>query len=296
MKVKEKHEIKLIDPSGISAFSRCPYKYYLSRLRGIQNPNRGMIALDYGTDIHEAIPYCYEDVNKAIDIFNYRWSQRSYGFSDNKRNPEVAKKLLLNFAEDVKNFPRYKVLDPKITVPGLDHVSKNEVPYLIDIGADLPLAGRIDEVVEWNADGAIFAADFKTAGEISNRFFKNFENAPQTLAYTLAASQIYETLARGMLVIALRVSEKNQEVVTHPVFCSKYQLEVFIEFAKRIAEQILECNEKQEWPRNLTGCSPYNMFGSPGYLCDYYDICRNPKPENVIQMYNQTKPFNPFDI
>ena len=81
IKAKEKHSINYIDPSSLCTFNRCPAKYYLSRVLGLSKPDTTArdLALDYGTDMHEALPHCYDEggIDKAIEIFRSRWEARN---------------------------------------------------------------------------------------------------------------------------------------------------------------------------------------------------------------------------
>ena len=150
---EEKFKIDYIDPSSLSSFSRCPAKYYLSRLKALQKPDRSTIAMDYGTDIHEAVPYCYDmaTLDQAIAIFKERWLKRGHQY-DKKRNCDSAEALLTQFAADHTRMCPYEPLDLQITAPTNTPISKNEVPFLMDIGGSLPFAGRIDLPAIWKAD------------------------------------------------------------------------------------------------------------------------------------------------
>ena len=633
IKANEKFDINYIDSSGICSFTRCPAKYMLSRLSGLSKPSNMMMAADYGTDMHEALPYCYNDgsAEKAIEIFTTRWNARNHDFND-KRNIDCAINTIYDFYNSHKNCP-YKIVQfPDIATPTHLNISKNELPFIIDIGGPLPLAGRIDAPVRWKTDNTLWALDYKaaplnsiimaingpkfmgdiqvgdkiigldgkpcsvmgvypqgikdvyevelsdgsttectwehlwtleyysgdnknnlktktvslgkmkannwidnrrywlpaiepvqfnfqdipiepyalgallgdgylgpsgvnicgadeeilhlvhknypegnwtlrkadnlnylylnqtsiplsleklglknkhskdkfipmsylcnsehvrlevlrglmdtdgsvtpagspvfittssdlatgvkflveslggickirvdesllngkfygvkfactimmydfqkvfrlqrkidkcrnthterpqrriisitklekkecqcimisnengiyltdnfipthnTSGEVSQRFFNGFENSPQALAYTIALSQLTEERARGFIVEAIRVSKKNAESQMHMVFIKDCQIEHFIRFANNVAEQILECNEKQEWPMNCAACGTYSMFHIPGYSCDFLDICTNPDKSSAMRFYDKTPPWHPFAI
>ena len=151
-----------------------------------------------------------------------------------------------------------------------------------------------------NKDGLYLVEDFipthNTSGEVSQRFFNGFENSPQALAYTIALSQLTEERARGFIVEAIRVSKKNAESQMHMVFIKDNQIEHFIRFVNNVAEQILECNDKQEWPMNCAACGTYSMFHIPGYSCDFLDVCTNPDKESMMKFYDKNPPWHPFAI
>jgi len=298
IKVPESFDIDYIDPSAISTFNRCPAKYLFSRLMGLRKPDKKPIILDYGTDIHKALPYCYDPatVDKAVEIFTESWNKREYEY-DEKRNVERAEVSLYNFASShPSDMCPYEIIQLDITAPTQDKISKNEVPFLIDIGGKLSLAGRIDAAVRWKSDGSLFALDFKTASEISPRYFNCFENSPQAIAYTLALSQIAGERASGLIIEAIRVSKRNAESQMHLIFVKDHQISSFIRFANATASKILECNEKKEWPRHCSNCTPYSSFGIPGYTCEYLTICDSPSPNDMFRFYKKGKPFHPFII
>ena len=291
--------IDYVDNSSICKFNRCPAAYCMSRKMGLVKKERMMIALDYGTDIHEAVPYMYnrETVAKGLKIFRDRWEERGYGFKDDKRNIETAERTLENFANQHIQMCPYEIVQfPDISCPDSDRISENEVAFLIDVGADLCLAGRIDAPVRWKADGSLFALDYKTSSEVSNRFFNNFEGCSQAITYTVALSQLTNETVRGFIVEAIRTSKKNAECQMHMVFIKEHQIRNYLELVKRTAEEILKCNETGEWEQRCTGCAPYSMFGSPGYLCDYTLACDSPNPHDMFKFYDKKEPFNPFKI
>jgi len=297
IKANEKFNINYIDASSICNFTRCPAMYMMSRLSGLSKSSNMMMAADYGTDMHEALPYCYDDgsAEKAIEIFTTRWTARNHAFND-KRNLDCAINTIYDFYNSHKNCPYEIVQFPDIATPTHLNISKNELPFIIDIGGPLPLAGRIDAPVRWKTDNTLWALDYKTSGEVSQRFFNGFENSPQALAYTIALSQLTEERARGFIVEAIRVSKKNAESQMHMVFIKDCQIEHFIRFANNVAEQILECNEKQEWPMNCAACGTYSMFHIPGYSCDFLDVCTNPDKESMMKFYYKNPPWHPFVI
>ncbi len=297
IKADKTFDINYIDASGLCEFNRCPAKYMLSRLMGLQKPERTMLAADYGTDIHEALPYCYsqDTLEQAKAIFKKGWEKRSYE-DDDKRNIDCAENTIMDFTNSHCELCPYTIINFDIAAPTQAKVSKNEVPFLIDIGGPLALAGRIDAPVRWNSDSTLWALDYKTSGEVSPRLFSNFENSPQSIAYTLALSQLTGERARGMIIEAIRVSKKNCESQMYLVFVKDHQIADFLEFTNLTASRILLCNEKKEWPTQCSGCATYSMFGHPGYVCDYISICDAPDHHEMFKFFDKRKPFHPFIV
>jgi hypothetical protein len=215
IKTNEHFTIDYIDASGLAKAARCLSMYMFERLMGLSEPDAQMIAPDYGTAMHRALPYCYNgpaDVKKAVEEFIAAWNLYNYGYADEKRNPDTAEASLVAFAAShAPGTCPYKILSHPINAPTADIISPNEIPFLVDIGGGLPMAGRIDLAVEYTNTGDLWADDYKTASEISVRYFKNFEGACQPCSYTLALSMIAGRDAKGMILEAIRTSKKNVE-------------------------------------------------------------------------------------
>jgi len=191
----------------------------------------------------------------------------------------------------------YEVVDfqsPDVVYKG--NIDKGEVPYLVNINGPLPLAGRIDMVVRMKDSGQLWCLDFKTSAEISARFWNGFHRSTQVLAYTLALSVLSGEVCHGLIVEALRTSKTNAESSMGLNFVPHYQLERFRKFANETAAEILDCNDKQYWPRKFSGCATYSMFGQPGYYCDYKKICDATDWTKVLKYYSKEEPFHPFTM
>jgi len=300
IRVDKHFTIDYVDASGLSCFARCPARYLFQRLMGLELPDKSTIAVDYGTDIHRALPHCYkgaDNIQTAVEQFTASWSSREHGESDEKRTTNHAVASLSQFAatHSPDKCP-YRILNFPIKAPTATIISPNEIPFLVDIGGDLPAAGRIDVAVEWKTTNDLWVLDYKTSSEISSRYFKNFEGAPQTCLYTLALSQIANRRATGMIIEAIRVSKCNVETQMQMIYVKDEEITAFIRFANRISKAIIACNESKSWPKQLTGCSPYSMFGQPGRQCEYKMICEQSDWTSVLRFYKQTEPFHPFKV
>lgn len=300
--VDEQFDITYVDPSGIGEANRCLAKYMFSRLMGLVKADEVIIPLDYGTDMHCALPYCHNGMSglkRATDEFSAHWNGREHGDIDEKRNKSTAAASLEGFcAQHEPSTCPYEIMNlDHIKAPTFDRISPNEVPFLIDIGGPLSLAGRMDAIVIWKADGTVWAMDYKTASEISARYFDSFWNCPQALGYTLAATHLVpDKTVSGMIIDAVRTSKKNVENQMHPIFVREHQLESFIRFANSTAEAILGCNRTKTWPKRCTGCAPYAMFGMPGRVCPFKAICDSPDWKSMLKYYKKKEPFHPFKV
>ncbi len=300
IKTDEKFNIDYIDASGMVKFACCPARYLFGRQMGLTAPNDNMVAPDYGTAMHRAFPYCYNgptNIQQATAEFIAAWNKYNYGYVDEKRNPDTAEMSLVGFA--TTHSPSacpYKILNYPIDADTADIISPNEIPFMIDMGGELPGAGRIDLAVRWNDTGDLWSSDYKTASEISPRYFKCFEAACQPCMYTLALSMIANESAKGMIVEAVRTSKKSVENQIHFVFITERQIEVFLEFANQKSEEILRCNESGEWPQHPSNCSPQAMYIAPGRLCPYRTICDYKDWKRQVQYFKRSEPFHPFKV
>lgn len=299
IQVDKTFDIKYIDASSIATFNRCPARYVFSRQLGLRLPESSLIAPEFGTDIHLALPYCYDvdNVDEAMMIFQEAWWKRPYGEEDKKRNCIRARAMLEDFRiMHSGGRSSYEVLHFPFTSPTQEKISDNEVPFLIDIGADLPAAGRIDAPVRWKSNDTLWADDYKTASEISGRYFDNFWNAPQTILYTLALSQLLGTRVDGMIIEALRVSHVNAETQMSFVPVQDHEIASFLRLAQNTAHDIVSYNIRKTWPKKCTGCGPYSSYGFPSRICEYSDICRSKDWRAGASIYQKTEPFHPFVI
>lgn len=295
----EEFKITYLDQSTMSKFNRCPAAFLFGRLMSLHLPEATSIHLDYGTDMHLALPHCYNGeagIKQAMDAFLSSWNTRPYGSSDDKRNPVRAEMSLRQFAatHNQHNCP-YDILDVPISARTRQEVSENEIPFLIDIGGPLAAAGRIDLVIRWRSTGDIFANDYKTSSEISARLFDNFNFCPQTCLSTIAAAHIFGPV-RGMAIEAIRVSASNVENQISLNYVFPHQLTSFLNFANRTAEDIIKCNNEKCWPKKCTGCGPYSMFGFPSRVCEFTSICNQPDWRDGAKMYVRGERFHPFEI
>jgi hypothetical protein len=299
IETNEEYELFYIDASGMSTFTRCPAKYMFERILGLSQVGRSMIAPDFGTCMHRALPLAYEDLDAAIQEFNTAWQEYSYGAGDDKRNLMRASMMLRNFYNNRKKaICPYEILEfDNITEATQEKVSKYEIPFAIDIGADLIACGRIDLPIKRTSTGDIFACDYKTTQEISPRFFKCFSNSAQSLLYTVALSHITNVDVKGFAIEAVRVSARNDETQIDFLYMNEWQISWFLDYACRTVERLLECNKNKKWDKNLCSCSGYSHYGHPTSTCEYLNICKNGANwEATSKMFERTEPFHPFKL
>jgi hypothetical protein len=305
MHCPETFEITYMDCSGLDCFSRCPFRYMLSRCMGLVSQGAPRNYFAYGRILHECLPLVYDHTfDEVMDHFNTLWAVDGFD-GDDKRNPECARLLLQNFwnARQPHNCP-YDIVELDIEkLEVVDSVSRGEIPFLVDLGAALPFAGRIDMPVRLKQTGTLWAMDYKTTQDIGPRLFESFENHPQALGYPIALSLLTGEEVSGLIVEALRVAKPTKKPSKtpphqwHPVYINEQKMKWFIEWAEQKASEILYYNRAQEWPRELSSCSSYAQYGIPGGICQYQNMCAN-YGDNWYEYvrYFDREPWHPFTL
>ena len=158
------------------------------------------------------------------------------------------------------------------------------------------MAGRVDLVIKWKATGDLFCLDYKTASEVSARYFANFKNCPQTVLYTIATEALVGEKCKGMIIEALRSSKVRSETQMNFNYVLDHQKDSFIRMATMASHQIAMFNEKKTWPKHCTGCGSYSMFGSPGRVCPYAFMCNQPDWQRGVHTYKREEPFHPITL
>jgi hypothetical protein len=315
LQADQQFTINWIDASGFSCLQRCPARYMLERLCGLTpitseefgTGNKRALAADFGTAMHAALPSLYDHgspiapeapLRNAMDRFTYVWSTYNHGAGDDKRNPQRALSMLQDFhrCHAGANCP-YDVMQraEAATPPGCTRISAQEVPFLLDAGIGLPLAGRIDAPVRLRSSRLVLALDYKTTQEISARFFNNFNGSPQAIIYAWALRRLLggESVF-GFAVEALRVSASNTETQLHIVSVKPCEVTELLAQLQHAVSAIQSYNLQQRWPQNFAGCSPYASYGQPGYVCEYKPLCQLDDWHDGLAGYRTQEPFSPL--
>ena len=312
LKTDERFDIKWQDASRLSCSGRCECQYLFKCLMGLKEPcntlltlapdkpkfGSGWIALDYGTVMHAVLPHMYDgDVTKPFEVFKALWERYPYGESQQKRNTSLNQRRIVDFVRlHTKESRTYEIEHFEFSSPTTDLISKNEIPFLIDVGAEHLLAGRIDSAVRLHATNSRWAYDFKTSSEISDRYYGNFWNAPQPITYTIALSQIIGQPVDGLILEAMRISKTKIETQYRQIDVSAINIRQFLQETKLNCARIAAANETGIWRQNNALCSPYSSFGCPGFTCPYKMICDADDWRDTAMFYERTKPFNPLEL
>ena len=90
--VDETFDIKFLDASRISRFSRCEAYFLFECLMGLKPQDENDIKLDYGTVMHVVLPEMFTgDSKRAVEVFDETWAKFPYGEEDAVRNTARAR-------------------------------------------------------------------------------------------------------------------------------------------------------------------------------------------------------------
>jgi len=293
----DKCQIDYCDASGMNCHSRCPAKYYFERVLGLRQPDAKMINPDFGTAIHAAMPFAYDDPPAALRAFEDVWHKLGYDDSDDLMNSNRALLMIEDF-NSVRRQPHgpYIPLDPPAGRLKIDDkYSDYEASFLVDIGGDFPLGGRIDRIVKLKVDKKRWPLDYKTSREVSARIVNNFDCCIQVLSYTIGSSILLDERVPGMIVELLRKSKSRTETTFSPMFVSEIMFEKGLEWIRKEMAKIKFNADTGSWPMNLAGCSSYGPYGVPGYVCDYKPLCQLPDWKDGKKFYD-IKLWHPFVV
>jgi hypothetical protein len=213
-----------------------------------------------------------------MDAFLSIWQDRD-SLGDDKRNSRRAKLMLMNFmATHEGHRSIYTLIKPPPTNLQIeDPTSDNEIAFAIDVGLDIPVVGRIDGAANHrDIPDELWGVEYKTGSEMSTRFLTSFDADPQVGIYTLALSSLYNKRARGVIIEGLLVAKTTVNSMSYPVFVNDTFLEDTIQWIQWQYAQLKSFEERKHFPKNRAACTPYPGFGSPGYMCDYADLCSVP--------------------
>lgn len=288
-----------INVSTLTATARCPRKAFYSSGCELQTPG-DKPALEFGTAIHKAVPELLSgdrktSLERALRAFSGAWNPL---LDDDKRNAQRAKMMLFDFAgaHAGKNglydliHPRDLPFNAQTSVDVSDRVSEYELPFIIDIGLPVPLVGRIDGIGRLRDTGEYCLVEYKTASSTWGSYFDAFQLSPQILTYNVGARASLPGLKITKCVVeVLEVSKTKTSTTAMPVSILDHHVESNLRWAQFWGGFYLECERTGNFPQWFTGCHPYSMFGSSGYVCDYQSLCMVSDWTKMVSLYRKVE-------
>lgn len=268
---------KFITVTELSKFACCPRKFFYGTGCGLRSRDV-KVALKYGEAIHAGAPLVLtSSYAEALAAFSKVWDESGLEeLGDKKRNKMCAYLMLtqLQFDHEKRQFPYQLVQPPKTYELGAD-VSPFEIPFAIDIGAGIPLVGRIDGFGTMCSTNEPWTVEFKTTSELGDRFFNSFTMNSQAIGYTVAArGALNMPDIRGCIVHGLFVSNANQRSLAFPIEVTTHMAEMWLAWARETVQMILAREASGEWTQAISGCNQIGMYGLPGYNCEFMQLCR----------------------
>jgi len=296
-----------MSPTSCCCGARCWRKYFFEKRLGLSDPSRSKTALIYGDAMHWGLPWCYqgtpESLKIAIEAFGKRWGDTK---GDDARNPGRAALSLGYFMQthnpSVCPYTVFKV-PSTVKVVEEERASEWEVPFALDVGCPIPVVGKIDAVGRGKHNNKIWAVEFKTSYEESDRLLLGFVLNPQILTYELALlTMVPGEPVGGTFLEVILTSKYKFQTCTQPIEFNENSIDILLYWYKQwyhefsIRENMfLETVLVDSFEPQISHCTTYSGFGMPGYLCDYQRICTRPVDEweDIFGLYD-VSPERPF--
>lgn len=269
--------------STLMSFVRCPRKYFYSKC-GVTSPGEPT-ALQYGTAMHMAVDIAItEGLEPAMAAFARLWDD---SLKDDKRSLARARSQLQHFIHTHSGDRAiYKPLRPPSQTIELDsETSPFEIPFVIDIGLPIPLAGRLDGWGVHRDTGKFWAREFKTTSRLTGSLLDSLELNPQILSYALIARTVTGRAIEGVMFEAMLIDKNKVDNITHPISIQPHMLDDVLVWLQYWGSLLLACEAKGEFPKNFAGCSAYPQFYMPGSTCEYHNLCRVADWRMLADMY-----------
>lgn len=246
-----------IDNYALSLFRHCPKEYFWRIVKQLA-PKGVSPALSFGLAIHEAL--AKTSISDALLAFNKSFGECS---GDEKRNTNVGEALVRGY------FSRYGRTEGTIFLPFGLRVLESEISFSITIGPAL-YEGRIDKIVE--VDGKAFILEHKTTSYLQGICANPH---PQLEGYMVASQFLLggDTTGYGILDLSL-VTKTLSKYTDGSAFArivttrNKDQLSRWLCETKQLLQLILNCQEKDCWPKS----GDCFRFFTP---CSYLSLCQD---------------------
>lgn len=288
-----------ISLSTLVSFIRCPRRYFYQKC-GIASHDEPA-ALHYGTAMHRAISVAaMEGLEPAMVAFASVWDE---SLADNKRSLKRARDQLTYFVLTHKGSKSlYKFLPPPTSDVKLEEdTSPYEIPFVIDVGLPVPIAGRLDGWVEHRDTKKRYAYEFKTTSRLTSSLFDSLELNPQLLTYALVVRTVTGQPIEGVMFEAMLIDPKKVDNLTHPQSIADHHLDDIVVWLRYYGAHLLDCERRYAealvkggdpqdpanfFPKNFAGCSSYPHFYIPGSQCEFSNLCRVERWQNMLPYYS----------
>ena len=281
---------KYMSCSSLATCGRCPLRFFFRhgcRLGSAETHP----ALVFGSAADKAFGVTIRDgLDMGHMTFLEAWGEGDQEFEDKKRNTQVAYKMLQRF---VSNPKPYKLAPTPPEVVKIKGRSSSEIPFVVDIGADIPFGGLVDGLCTHVETGELWILEFKTTSQLGSWYFNAFNLSTQAVGY-VAAMQILGLDIKGVMVDANLVAKTKSDNVVVPVSVSPVQVDLWLRWAKSLTYDVLQYELSKDFPPNMSGCNTYNAYGQQGFPCDYTDLCKVSDWTSLVEMFTVKERSDPL--
>ena len=239
--------------------------------------------MKFGSAIHAGLPFAHlGSLDDAMSAFNEVWGDE---VGDAKRNVSRARAMIREFIE-THSGPR--ALYKQIAFNG----KFGELKFELDVGLrradfnDVPLLGYIDNLGQHIDTQKKWIIEYKTSAELSGRFMTAFGLNPQILVYSMAARMMGIEVEGGILEGLLTHKTKN-DCLAFAIDVPERQDARTIEWVRYIFDQLISCEENENFPPDYSACSPYAQFGQMGFVCEFEPLCTVEDWTSLSCLYSQ---------
>ena len=274
---EKKRERDHLSPSSLCDLARCGKRFYFRDVMRIERVSTERdLAMRFGRAIHEAMPFTFtREIEKAIEAFEKVWEDGD-DYEDKKRTSLTGKNILIHLT-NLHSSPTYRF-----------RFESSEEEFEVDVGlkSGRLLMGRIDGFLIEKETDERWLVDFKTTSQLWGSFRELFVLHPQPLIYLLA-TKLMGWDVKGMIIEGILVAKTRVDCITVPVEMPSEELfNEVLDWIRRMDEKI----EKEEFEKNFAACSPYAMFGSQGYPCEFLPLClAGERWRELLGMYQERR-------
>lgn len=281
---------KYLSISTLLSFARCPRRYFYQKMGLVPKGDEPGAPL-YGTAMHKATTTgLTRGIEAAMLDFFSIWK---VDLNDEKRNPERAAAQLRHYIHQNSGTRTIFKLEPAID-GGLargEDTNEFEIPWVLDVGLDIPIVGRIDGLVRHRDTGRLWGREFKTSSRISSGFFDGFNMHPQILTYALVLATLTQEPIDGFMIDAMLIDKVKVDSMTGLVQIPPFRHADTLKWLRTVGQQLLDCEKSMDFFQDFSGCTPYVHYYMSGFPCEYKDLCSVENWEALTPLYDVKDEF-----
>lgn len=270
------------DGTSYSALKTCPFKYYLSIVKGYQ-PRKTSVHLKFGIAFHKATERFHqlraegypreEAIHLVVQGEYYRqlltpnehalgvgYHEHALPTGEPTKTPHTLLRSIVWYLDQFAD-------DPAETYHLTDGTPAVELSFKFPLPFDerFTYCGHFDRIVNYNDQ--IWVTDYKTTkGQLDDRFFSQFSPSIQMTGYTIAAQIVFDVPAKGVIIDGVQLAVTSTKFARQAVHRTPAQLDEFLDdlaLDLKIAEIYAT---EESWPLNPTACHHYGG-------CQFRKIC-----------------------